>query len=193
MQVSKIICLSGGFGIGIGKCNAVAFSDGNHQFRLKCSFNVKVQFCVWYSGNKIVQRFHRGKRLKFFVLLSRKLVRLYFTVTIYGNLYNNGEYRCRLLSCFEAIAMVNPDMMDRGIPGCMGVSRPREFHPQPLAESDVNLSAHPAPIIQPFGMYPFSQCTNFTGIDTAILSRVFIARPVRRTRLLCLRINHRIR
>ncbi len=29
------------------------------------------------------------------------------------------------------------------------VSRPEEFHPQPIAEPDVNLSAHPAPIIQP--------------------------------------------
>ena len=31
----------------------------------------------------------------------------------------------------------------------IGVSRPEEFHPRPLAEPDVNLSAHPAPIIQP--------------------------------------------
>ena len=29
------------------------------------------------------------------------------------------------------------------------VSRPGESHPWPLAEPDVNLSAHPAPIIQP--------------------------------------------
>ena len=27
----------------------------------------------------------------------------------------------------------------------LGVSRPKEFHPRPLAEPDVNLSAHPAP------------------------------------------------
>ena len=31
----------------------------------------------------------------------------------------------------------------------VGVSRPEEFHLQPLAEPDVNLSAHPAPIIRP--------------------------------------------
>ncbi len=31
------------------------------------------------------------------------------------------------------------------------VSRPEEFHLQPLAESDRNVSAHPAPIIQPYG------------------------------------------
>jgi hypothetical protein len=29
-----------------------------------------------------------------------------------------------------------------------GVSRPWEFHPRPLAEPDVSLSTHPAPIIQ---------------------------------------------
>jgi hypothetical protein len=28
------------------------------------------------------------------------------------------------------------------------VSRPKEFHPRPLSEPDVNLSVHPAPIIQ---------------------------------------------
>jgi len=36
-----------------------------------------------------------------------------------------------------------------GRPLELGVSRPREFHPRPLREPDVNLSAHPAPIIQP--------------------------------------------
>ena len=30
------------------------------------------------------------------------------------------------------------------------MSRPGDSHPRPLAEPDVNLSAHPAPIIQPF-------------------------------------------
>jgi len=35
------------------------------------------------------------------------------------------------------------------------VSSPREFHPQTLAEPDVNVSAHPAPIIQPLGMGAF--------------------------------------
>ena len=33
--------------------------------------------------------------------------------------------------------------------GQEGVSRPREFHLRPLAEPDVNLSAHPAPTIHP--------------------------------------------
>ncbi len=31
----------------------------------------------------------------------------------------------------------------------IGVSRPKEFHLRPLSEPDVNLSAHPAPIIHP--------------------------------------------
>ena len=40
---------------------------------------------------------------------------------------------------------VAPAAMDLEV----GVSRPREFHPRPLVEPDVNLSAHPAPTIQP--------------------------------------------
>ena len=32
----------------------------------------------------------------------------------------------------------------------VGVSRPKEFHLRPLSEPDVNLSAHPAPIIQSY-------------------------------------------
>src|SRR5271166_2685529 len=31
----------------------------------------------------------------------------------------------------------------------VGVSRPKEFHLRPLSEPDVNLAAHPAPIIHP--------------------------------------------
>jgi hypothetical protein len=39
--------------------------------------------------------------------------------------------------------------IDHAAPGRdIGVSRPREFHPRPLSEPDVNLSVHPAPIIQ---------------------------------------------
>ena len=34
------------------------------------------------------------------------------------------------------------------------MSRPEEFHPRPLAEPDVNLSAHPAPIIRPMTQLP---------------------------------------
>ena len=38
-----------------------------------------------------------------------------------------------------------PELQNVKIPWA---SRPREFHPRPLRELDVNLSAHPAPIIQ---------------------------------------------
>ncbi len=75
----------------------------------------------------------------------------------------------------------------------IGLSRPGELHPQPLAEPDVNVFAHPAPIIQPFGIYPAFQCTNASGIALAIHSRAFIALLVRRTNRLCLRFNHRMR
>ncbi len=56
------------------------------------------------------------------------------------------------------------------------VSRPGEFHPQPLAEPDMNVSAHPAPIIQPLGMYPNFQCTNADGFTLAIRSSTLIVR-----------------
>ncbi len=36
------------------------------------------------------------------------------------------------------------------------VSSPGESHPQALSEPDVNLSAHPAPIIQPQDESPFA-------------------------------------
>ena len=40
--------------------------------------------------------------------------------------------------------------VDEALPGRhVGVSRPEELHLRPLSEPDVNLSAHPAPIIQP--------------------------------------------
>ena len=38
--------------------------------------------------------------------------------------------------------------------GHPGVSRPEELHLRPLSEPDVNLSAHPAPIIQPTADIP---------------------------------------
>lgn len=38
----------------------------------------------------------------------------------------------------------------------VAVSSPGESHPQALSEPDVNLSAHPAPIIQPLGESPFA-------------------------------------
>jgi len=44
-----------------------------------------------------------------------------------------------------------------------GLSRPREFHPRPLRKPDVNLSVHPAPIIQPHGNTPRCQWMNKSG------------------------------
>ena len=43
------------------------------------------------------------------------------------------------------------------------VSRRGESHPPALAEPDVNLSAHPAPIVQPSGRAPNRQCANRPG------------------------------
>ena len=40
-------------------------------------------------------------------------------------------------------------IQEAGPGGNVGVSSPEESHPQALAEPDVNLSAHPAPIIEP--------------------------------------------
>lgn len=45
-------------------------------------------------------------------------------------------------------AVVDQALHGRGV-GATLVSRPGESHPQPLAEPDVSLSTHPAPIIQP--------------------------------------------
>jgi hypothetical protein len=45
-----------------------------------------------------------------------------------------------------ALMMVKPQFGLGGLETV--VSRPKGFHLQPLAEPDVNLSAHPAPIIQ---------------------------------------------
>jgi hypothetical protein len=44
--------------------------------------------------------------------------------------------------CFDSFACSSCFHVD------IAVSSPRESHPQALSEPDVNLSAHPAPIIQ---------------------------------------------
>jgi len=74
-----------------------------------------------------------------------------------------------------------------------GVSRPGEFHSQPLAEPDVNVSAHPAPSIQPLGMYPNFQCTNAEGVALAIRSSTPIARFSRLANFWYFRISHLVR
>src|SRR5271170_1746711 len=50
--------------------------------------------------------------------------------------------------------------------GQEGVSRPKEFHLRPLSEPDVNLSAHPAPIIHPTTDSP-STTGRMRGADAA--------------------------
>src|SRR3954462_9967164 len=51
----------------------------------------------------------------------------------------------RLAAAVDGAIQIHPAALDLHI----GVSRPEEFHLQPLAEPDVDLSAHPAPIIPP--------------------------------------------
>ena len=46
--------------------------------------------------------------------------------------------------------------------GDLGES-PGGSHPPALAEPDVNLSIHPAPIVQPSGRTPKRQCANSPG------------------------------
>ena len=47
------------------------------------------------------------------------------------------------------------------VPSARKLSSPGESHPQALPEPDVNLSAHPAPIVQP--MPQRLQCGNKAG------------------------------
>ncbi len=46
-------------------------------------------------------------------------------------------------------------------------SRPGEFHPQPLAEPDVSLSTHPAPIKQTVGIGAIFTVIPITAMETA--------------------------
>ena len=55
------------------------------------------------------------------------------------------------------------------------VSSRGESHPPALAEPDVNLSAHPAPIAQPSGGTSF-QCANSRGARLATLANHSLAR-----------------
>jgi hypothetical protein len=51
-----------------------------------------------------------------------------------------------------------------------------ESHPPALAEPCVNLSAHPAPITQPYGHAPSRQCANRVGSRLAMSARNRLAR-----------------
>ena len=50
------------------------------------------------------------------------------------------------------------------------VSRRGESHPPALSEPDVNLSAHPAPIVQPSGSTPIRQWAKRRGSRRATLA-----------------------
>ena len=72
----------------------------------------------------------------------------------------------------EALARQMPEVARlRSIPGIglltstamVGVSSPEESHLQALLEPDVNLSAHPAPIVPAEGTKPTRQCGNNPG------------------------------
>src|SRR3954447_12682127 len=56
------------------------------------------------------------------------------------------------------------------------VSGRGDSHPPALAEPDVNLSTHPAPIAQPSGRAPRRQCANRRGDRLAIWASQAIAR-----------------
>ena len=61
--------------------------------------------------------------------------------------------------CFGVPVLGDAEQPDFAIPNGhdLGVSRPKEFHLRPLAEPDVNLSAHPAPTTLRYDRYPIDQ------------------------------------
>ena len=64
------------------------------------------------------------------------------------------------------------------------LSRPGEFHPQPLREPDVNLSAHPAPITQTTWKYTKLPVNEQVRMSTGILVQARLARRLCRENLL---------
>ena len=74
------------------------------------------------------------------------------------------------------------------------VSGRGDSHPPALAEPDVNLSTHPAPIAQPSGRAPNRQCANSRGDRLAISASHAIARrSLLRSRLWYFRVAQRTR
>jgi len=55
----------------------------------------------------------------------------------------------------------------------VAVSGPREFHPRALSEPDVNLSAHPAPIIQPRAEFPSASVQTSYGFVLSMVPPTF--------------------
>jgi len=65
---------------------------------------------------------------------------------------------CRTAAQARSKGIISHHLMSWKTPRRPGLSRPREFHPRPLREPDVNLSAHPAPIIQTTWKYTIWFC-----------------------------------
>jgi hypothetical protein len=70
------------------------------------------------------------------------------------------------------------------------VSRREGSHLPALAEPDVNLSAHPAPIVQPSGRSPQRQCANRPGWRRATSAMNLRARLLWRRKRLYFRMAH---
>jgi hypothetical protein len=61
------------------------------------------------------------------------------------------------------------EIVERAAQVEVALSRPGEFHPQPLREPDVNLSAHPAPITQTTREYTKLPVNEQVRMSTGIL------------------------
>ena len=76
-----------------------------------------------------------------------------------------------------ARVQVQYDCQIEPAPGCadVRVSRPWEFHPRPLAEPDVSLSTHPAPIIQPLANIPASNVQRCLETSAQVAREVLVS------------------
>src|SRR5271157_4733511 len=112
---------------------------------------------VAYSGSEV------GEELAVFILRSARTkgisqeIKLRFIGKLASSflifaVHNAGFIRVKRQSAFPKPLVQSPNQPFRFLP-CPAVdhtvSSPGESHPQALIEPDVNLSAHPAPVIQP--------------------------------------------
>jgi hypothetical protein len=93
----------------------------------------------------------------------------------------SAAMRDRNILCINHTGMLTPVIAGQGAqsaytggnsgPDNDRVSRPGEFHPEALAEPDVTLSRHPAPIKEP--LRKTTQCANSSGLrrETAATHR----------------------
>src|SRR4051794_22149981 len=95
----------------------------------------------------------------------------------------------------EHPARVNPGRPCLGVAPAQHdeVSRRGESHPPALVEPDVNVSAHPAPIVQPSGRTPKRQWANRPGWRRATSAINLRALPGRRRSRLYFFMAHRTR